>query len=150
MRWLTVTHAKRWHAHYHSSGSGALYQGRFKSFPIEEDDHFLTVCRYVERNALRAKLVDRAEEWRWSSLWHRVQESNAISLAAWPVAAGKEWVPHVNRVETEAELKAVRRSVVRGMPFGEAAWVQRTARRLCLDSTLRSRGRPKKETPRNA
>ena len=149
MRWLTVTHAKRWHAHYHSSGSGALYQGRFKSFPIEQDEHFLTVCRYVERNPLRAKLVDRAEEWRWCSLWHRVQGSSVVSLAAWPVPAGREWVSHVNRVETEAELKAVRRSVVRGTPFGEAAWLQRTARRLCLDSTLRSRGRPKKDATRN-
>jgi len=144
MRWLTVTHAKRWHAHYHSSGSGALYQGRFKSFPIQEDGHFLTVCRYVERNPLRANLVERAEEWRWCSLWHRIQGSNVVSLNAWPVRPGKEWVAQVNRAETEAELKAVRRSVARGTPFGEDAWVQRTAQRLCLDSTLRSRGRPKK------
>ena len=144
MRWLTVTHAKRWHTHYHSSGSGALYQGRFKSFPIQEDGHFLTVCRYVERNALRANLVERAEEWRWCSLWHRVQGSNVVSLDAWPVRPGKDWVTQVNRAETEAELKAVRRSVVRGTPFGEGAWVQRTAQRLGLDSTLRARGRPKK------
>jgi putative transposase len=144
MRWLTVTHAKRWHAHHHSSGSGALYQGRVKSFPIQEDGHFLTVSRYVERNALRANLVERAEDWRWCSLWHRVQGSNAVSLDAWPVRPGKEWVAQVNRAETEAELKAVRRSVARGAPFGEGAWVQRTAQRLCLDSTLRSRGRPKK------
>ena len=95
MRWLTVTHAKRWHSHYHSSGSGALYQGRFKSFPIEQDEHFLTVCRYVERNPLRAKLVDRAQEWRWCSLWHRAQGSRVVSLAAWPVPAGREWVSHV-------------------------------------------------------
>jgi putative transposase len=144
MRWLTVTHAKRWHAHYHSSGSGALYQGRFKSFPIQEDGHFLTVCRYVERNPLRANLVARAEEWRWCSLWHRVQGSNVVSLDAWPVRPGKDWVAQVNRAETEAELKAVRRSVVRGTTSGEGAWVQRTAERLCLDSTLRARGRPQK------
>ncbi len=67
--WLTLTHTQRWHAHRHSAGTGHLYQGRFKSFPIQEDDHFLTVCRYVERNAPRAKLVARAEEWRWSSLY---------------------------------------------------------------------------------
>jgi len=144
MRWLTVTHAKRWHANYHSSGSGALYQGRFKSFPIQEDGHFLTACRYVERNPLRANLVERAEEWRWSSLWHRIQGSSLVSLDAWPVRPGKAWRAQVNRAETEAELKAVRRSVVRGTPFGEDAWVQRTAQRLCLDSTLRVRGRPKK------
>jgi REP element-mobilizing transposase RayT len=55
--WLTLTHTQRWHAHRHSSGSGHLYQGRFKSFPVQDDNHFWTLCRYVERNALRAKLV---------------------------------------------------------------------------------------------
>jgi putative transposase len=69
MRWGTVTHTQRWHAHRRSSGSGPLYQGRFKSFPVQTDEHFLTVARYVERNALRAKLVKRAGQWRWSSLW---------------------------------------------------------------------------------
>ena len=64
MRWITATHTMRYHAHYHSSGEGHVYQGRFKSFPIQDDDHFLTVCRYVERNALRAKLVNKAEKWR--------------------------------------------------------------------------------------
>ncbi len=47
MRWLTVTHTQRRHAHYHSAGTGPVYQGRFKSFPIQQDAHFLTVCRYV-------------------------------------------------------------------------------------------------------
>ena len=76
MRWLTVTHTQRWHAHYHTSGTGPLYQGRFKSFPVESDEHFLTVARYVERNALRANLVERAQDWRWSSLWRRGREIN--------------------------------------------------------------------------
>src|SRR5262249_49194666 len=75
LRWHMVTHTQRWHAHHHTSGTGPLYQGRFKSFPIEADEHLLTVCRYVERNPLRAGLVTQAETWRWSSLWHRVHES---------------------------------------------------------------------------
>ena len=66
--WLTLTHTQRWHAHRHSAGTGHVYQGRFKSFPVQEDEHFYTVCRYVERNALRANLVSQAEQWRWSSL----------------------------------------------------------------------------------
>src|SRR5438046_6919652 len=70
--WLTLTHTQRWHAHRHSTGSGHVYQGRFKSFPIQGDEHFLTACRYVERNALRANLVKRAEDWTWSSLHHQV------------------------------------------------------------------------------
>jgi putative transposase len=46
LRWLTHTHTMRWHAYHHTSGSGHLYQGRFKAFPIEEDEHFYTVVRY--------------------------------------------------------------------------------------------------------
>ena len=72
LRWLTHTHTQRWHAHYHTSGTGHLYQGRFKSFPIAEDDHLYTVLRYVERNPRRANLVAQAERWRWSSLHQRV------------------------------------------------------------------------------
>ena len=71
--WLTLTHTQRWHAHRGTTGSGHLYQGRFKSFPVQDDDHYYTVCRYAERNALRAGLVERAEDWRWGSLyrWRR-------------------------------------------------------------------------------
>jgi putative transposase len=76
-RWLTVTHTQRWHAHYHTSGTGHLYQGRFKAFPVETDEHLYTVLRYVERNAVRADLVARAEEWRWSSVWRFYQGDEA-------------------------------------------------------------------------
>src|SRR5438876_11287105 len=85
VRWLTHTHTMRWHAHYHTSGTGHLYQGRFKSFPVQTDEHFLTVCRYVERNALRARLVRRAEAWRWGSLWRRESgnEQQREMLSQW-------------------------------------------------------------------
>ena len=51
LRWLTHTHTMRWHAHHHTVGTGHLYQGRFKAFPVEDDNHFYTVAHYVERNA---------------------------------------------------------------------------------------------------
>jgi putative transposase len=146
VRWLTHTHTMRWHAHYHTSGTGHLYQGRFKSFPIEADDHLYGVLRYVERNALRANLVQEAEAWKWSSLYLReTADPRATAwLHPWPVAMPKNWVALVNEPQTEGELKAVRRSVVRGCPYGSAPWQARTARRLGLDATLRPRGRPKK------
>jgi putative transposase len=70
-RWLSITHAQRWHAHHATAGMGHVYQGRFKSFPIASDEHLLTVLRYVERNPLRAGLVARAEDWPWGSLYRR-------------------------------------------------------------------------------
>jgi len=142
MHWLTLTHTQRWHAHYQSVGAGHLYQGRFKSFPIEADDHFLTVCRYAERNALRAGLVERAEQWRWGSLSRR-QETDAPGrprLSAGPVPWPADWRRHVNRPQTEAELEALRRCVERGQPYGSETWVARTAKKLGLTSTLRGRG----------
>lgn len=147
VRWLTHTHTMRWHAHYHTSGTGHLYQGRFKSFPVEADDHLYTVLRYVERNALRANLVERAEQWCWSSLWRRTQgPPHAALLSEWPVPLPADWRRLVNRAQTEKEMEAVRRSVVRGSPFGTEAWTARVARRLGLANTLRPRGRPKKAT----
>ena len=145
--WLTLTHTQRWHAHRHSTGSGHLYQGRFKSFPVQNDEHFFTVCRYVERNALRANLVQRAEDWRWGSLyrWHKAGAKESSLLAAWPLRRLPNWVKEVNAPHTEAELLALRRSVNRGCPFGEAFWSEQTVHRLGLESTLRPHGRPKKQ-----
>ena len=59
MRWLTMTHTQRWHAHHRTAGTGLLYLGRYKSFSVQSGEHLLTVCRYVERNALRQNFVLR-------------------------------------------------------------------------------------------
>jgi putative transposase len=68
LRWLTITHSQRLHAHRHTTRYDHIYQGRFKSFPIEQDESLLNVLRYVEPNALRANLVERAQDWPWCGL----------------------------------------------------------------------------------
>ncbi|MCX5674877.1 MAG: transposase [Planctomycetota bacterium] len=143
--WLTTTHIRRWHAFRKSDGTGHLYQGRFKSFPVQEDAHFLTVCRYVERNPLRAGLVTRAEDWKWSSLWLRLRgDSKAKALLGdWPLPLPPNWVAWVNEPLTQEELDAVRECAARGTPYGECEWTVHTAAKLGLESTLRPRGRPK-------
>jgi len=145
--WLTLTHTQRWHAHRSSAGSGHVYQGRFKSFPVQDDEHFLAVARYVERNALRAGLVRRAEAWRWSSLfrWLHGSAEDKPPLAAWPLARKAGWMEHVNAAQTEAELAAIRRSIERGNPLGGEKWTQRAIGQLGLETTLRPRGRPRKQ-----
>jgi putative transposase len=145
--WVTLTHTQRWHANRGSTGSGHVYQGRFKSFPIQDDDHFYVVCRYVERNALRAMLVEQAEQWQWSSLWRwkfgTAKEKELLSN--WPVARPRGWTAHVNAPQTEAELEAIRRCVRRGQPFGDERWTERMVKRLGLETTMRPRGRPPKD-----
>jgi len=147
MQRVTVAHTHRWRAHTQTAGEGPLYQGRFKSFPIQQDGHFLAVCRYVEANALRARLVERAEAWRWGSLWAWRHEGSALRawLRAWPVDRPRNWLAAVNQEMKEAALQSVRRSVARGVPLGDEPWQARIASRLGLDLTLRPRGRPRKD-----
>jgi putative transposase len=144
--WTTLTHTQRWHAHRGTVGAGHVYQGRFKSFPVAEDEHYYNVARYVERNALRAKLVRRAEQWRWGSLyrWSRGKTDDGVMLSAWPLPRQSGWIDHVNQPLTEAELVAVRTCVDRGRPYGGDSWSKRAARQLGLESTYRPQGRPKK------
>jgi putative transposase len=141
--WVGVTHVRRHHEHYHSRGGGHLYQGRFKSFPVASDEHFLTLCRYVEANPRRAKLVARAEEWQWCGLWRRLHQANSLPLAEWPVERPGDWLRRVNRNLREQALAQLRECVQRGRPLGDPAWVQATAHRLHLGFTLRGPGRPK-------
>ena len=146
MQRLTITHVRRWQEHRGEVGLGHVYQGRYKSFPVETDEYFYQVSRYVERNALRAKLVSAAEEWRWCSLWRRVHGSaeQAALLSGWPLPQPRNWTSLVNRPQHEGELEAIRRCIQRGQPFGSQPWVEKTARELGLDSTLRAPHRPRK------
>ena len=99
--WLTLTHTQRWHAYRGSVGSGHVYQGRFQSFPVAADDHLWTVCRYVERNAVRAGLVDSAEQWPWGSLRQRREEGAGGPVrAAPPLPLPGDWEGWVNRPQT--------------------------------------------------
>ena len=145
MHQLTTTHACRWHAFHGTVGRGHLYQGPFKSFPVEDDGHFYTLCRYVERNAVRANLVDDAALWTWGGTWARTNLASPCSLplADWPLRRPADWLERVNRALTASELKAIRACTRRGRPFGTPAWQKDTARALGLESTLRSRGRPR-------
>jgi putative transposase len=140
MHGLLTTHARRYQQCYRTTGH--VWQGRFRCFPIQEDEHLLAVLRYIERNSLRAGLVRRAEDWRWSSLrWH-LRPPQLSFLHAGPVPRPREWAAHVDAPQTEAELAALRRCAARGTPFGAEGWVGPTVTRLGLEYTLRPRGRP--------
>jgi len=140
MQWLLTSHVHGYRKRYR--GSGHVWQGRFKAFPIGEDEHLLTVLRYVERNPLRANLVARAQDWPWSSLMPWLQPSLLPWLNPGPVARPPDWLDLLHTPHTESELAALRRSVQRNAPFGSPDWVERTAHQLGLESSLRAPGRP--------
>ena len=101
MQSLLVSHTQRYHKHHRSGGH--VWQGRFKSPVIQDDEHLLTVLRYIEANPLRAGLADRADEYRWSSFratararptscstaWRRMKTWCAVPRRAAPLVGGR-------------------------------------------------------------
>lgn len=144
MQWLTTSHVRRYHKHYDSSGH--VWQGRFKSFPIQSDEHLLTVMRYVERNPVRATSIPirKAQRWPWSSIGHPPPETVVPTLDPGPVDRRKDWLDWVNASLTTAEQDALAVCISRGQPFGEDKWKLKIAKKLGLESSLRPRGRPRK------
>jgi putative transposase len=142
MQWLLTTHVRRYRKHYGSSGH--VWQGRFKAFPCQNDDHLVTVLRYVERNALRAGLVARAEDWPHGSLRAAAAKPIPVVLEPGPVPRDAAWIARVNRPMNELEVAALRKCIARGTPYGTESWVRSTAASLGLESSLRPIGRPKK------
>jgi putative transposase len=152
MQSLLVSHTQRYHRHYQSGGH--VWQGRFKSPVIQNDEHLLTVLRYIEANPLRASIVPRADDYLWSSYRvHGLGEADELvdSLVSYedlsPLAKvrRRKWGAKVHRPIEEAQLEAIRRSSATGLPYGDETWVKRLAKRLDLDLTTRPRGRPRKD-----
>lgn len=148
MKWVALTHTKRWHAFRNSTGSGHVYQARYKSFLVQEGADFLQLCRYIERNALRAGLVRQAEDWEWSSLRRRMfgDAGERKFLASWPVEEPPDYRTWVNAPQTNEVLNRIRTSVARCSPYGKPEWVDAMADQFNLGSTVRPRGRPMKES----
>jgi len=127
MRWLTTTHARQYRVKTKSIGHGHLYQGTYKSFPIEEDQHATTVIRYVEQNPLRAKLVHKAQDWKYGSLYRRLSGTPKQKrlLAPLPVRLPVNYLREVNTLYDEDTITALRGSVQKGIPYGDEEWEAR-------------------------
>jgi putative transposase len=150
-RWLTHTHTQRWHAHHGTSGTGHVYQGRFKCFPIQQDDHLAQVLRYVQLNPVRAKIVKKASAWRWGSCHirqHGPAELKAL-LSDWPIDMPTNWDAWLDEPLNKETVERIGLNIRKGRPYGSDLWVKRTANSLGLESTLRPQGRPRKRTKRS-
>jgi putative transposase len=134
MQWLLTSHVRRYHKHYGSSGH--VWQGRFKSFPVQRDEYLLTVLRYVLQNPVRSGFATSVDDWPWSS-WCRSELADPC-----PVEVEANWITKVDQPLSAPELASIRESVNRQRPFGEKNWQNKIASVFGLESTMRPRGRP--------
>lgn len=103
IKWVAATHAARWHRFRGTTGHGPVYQGRFRSTPINDIASLLPLSRYVERNARSAGLVAKAEDWPWCSLSQRRRGSRLVPLTSSHVLATDLWLSYVNAIITPRE-----------------------------------------------
>lgn len=148
MQRVTLTHTQRYHATTNTIGYGHIYQGRYKSFPVQKDDHFLILARYVERNAKRASLVKKAEDWKWSSAHARLygSEEQKKILSSWPVEKPDDYLDWINQPQPKEEIENISYALKRSRPYGSANWISATVKKFDLENTLRDPWRPKKGT----
>ena len=132
MQWLLTSHVRRYHKNYGSSGH--IWQGRFKSFPVQRDEHLISVLRYVLQNSVRAGLSSTVREWSWSSL-RRPQLIDPC-----PVEVDRQWLEQWDEPMQAGQLAVVRECVNRQRPFGKTDWQADMAATFGLGSTLRPRG----------
>lgn len=146
MAWLTTTHSARWHAKPRRAGTGGLYERRFRSFPVQDNEQLLDVLRFVEAHPRRAGMVESLGDWRWSSACRRGKpdEASIPLLSSPPVPLPLDWNEQLRLELPEETLNKIKHCIERSCPYGDSAWVQKTAARLNLESTLRPRGRPRK------
>ena len=115
MKWLMSAHASQYRKSH--PGAGHIWQGRYKAFAAQDDGHLLTVLRYIERNPVRAGLVERAENWPWSSVTPGFESSPG------PVPRPANWIDSLHTADDETQLARLRASVNQGLAFGAEGWV---------------------------
>ena len=146
MQRLTITHVRRWQEHRGYAGLGHVHQGRYKAFPVESDEHFWVVARYVERNALRG--ISSCERRNGGGQ----ARGNAVIL---PEKSGRCWRRGrsiCQRIGSSGSIKPMMRRNWRALPeratnsrpFGQPEWQKEIAKRLGLESAYRPTGRPRK------
>ena len=154
--WPPTWRARRWrlgsersllygHSPRRSQGAVPLYQGRYKSFICQNDDHFLKLVRYVEKNPKKSKLVRRAEQWRWSSAWRKKYGTAKQKglLSNWLIPMPKNYFLWINQPQSKQEQEIIEMSIKKSAPLGDINWREKIINKFDIQSTIRSVGRPK-------
>jgi putative transposase len=125
--------------------SGHLWQGRYKSFIVQEEAYLLTLLRYVEANPLRAKIVKDCIAYKYSSAKIRIEEIEDSILDGSPINLPENWNEYINNKESKSNLGAIKNSLDRQAPLGDENWCYRVSKKYGLESTITPRGRPMKK-----
>ena len=143
MHWLKTVHASRYHHHYETCGH--IWQSRFKNIPVQDDEHLISILRYVEGNPVRSSLVRSAQEWPWSSHLYSLGKNSSLLLDAPPLQFPSDWGEFVNHTMQARDLGELREAVAHNLPFGDKDWKREISAKYGIKSYKKKPGRPKKQ-----
>lgn len=107
MQWVCCRYACYLRVKTQTMGYGHVFQRRFWSAPIVDDDHFRIVLRYIEANPARAGLVPYAEDWPWNSLADRLTGRQDLAKPL-PLDLPDAWCALVNLAQPDRVLARIR------------------------------------------
>jgi len=126
--------------------SGRIWQNRFFSCIVENDEYLWAVVRYIERNPLKVGLVERAEDYRWSSAKAHLTGAADVLLSQpdWLEAAARKSYADFIRTEDEAQNDAIRKATRTGRLYGSETFIHNLESELNHRIRARKVGRPRK------
>ncbi len=142
MHWITMTHVRRWHTAHGTGGIGHVYQGRYKSFPIQHNSHYLKTMRYIEANPCKAGIAQTPADWQWSSYTQRLNAPKPFDLNPGPLKIPDNWPTIVKAAIPANDSAQIANCIKRGSPYGDEEWITKTAKQMKLESTITKPGRP--------
>lgn len=143
LHWISSSYVRYYNKKYKISGH--LWQGRYKSFIVQQDSYLLVLLKYVEANPKRANIVKRCEDFKYSSAYNRINKIDDNILDIVPIELPNNWSNYINDKENKTDIDYIRNSIERQSPLGDELWQVNLAKKYGLESTLNPRGRPRKK-----
>jgi len=122
--------------------TGRLWECRFYSSLVDREEYLWSVCKYIERNPVRAKIVNNPTQYAWSSA-NKIGKNDMFE-SIWDESQKMEYSEYLNRPENEEQVCLIRKNTHSGRPIGSAEFIERMSKILNIDLSTRPKGRPKK------
>lgn len=127
---------------------GHLWQGRFYSCVLDEP-HLILAAKYIERNPVRANIVKKPWQWKWSSASAHINKEKSLinlnDLFKIVEMSPETWRQYIDSKEEEMVLNEIRMRTRTGRPWGEVGFIEGLERKFSKRLLALPRGRPKKE-----
>jgi putative transposase len=140
---LTFRYAQYFNNKY--ARTGRLWQNRYFSCTVDKDEYLWSVAKYIEMNPVRARIVKKPEEWRWSSALAHMKAKGDCDIKLYEWLSDEERKSYVDFLVTSSDEEKIRKATSTGRPLCGERFLNKLKTILNRDLKPRKGGRPRKE-----